>query len=98
MRHERRALRHAHVTGVFHFGASEQAEGCYHAMEPVEGETLEARVRHDGAIPVPLALEVTRQVYTALVAAADRSLVHRDLKPSNLMLSSGHGSVPLLPS
>ncbi|MBE7157199.1 MAG: protein kinase [Rhodospirillales bacterium] len=85
------ALRHSHVAAVFQFGASEQADRCYYAMELVEGETLEARVRRDGPLPVSVALEIVRQVCTALVAAAGSGLVHRDLKPGNIMLTSGDG-------
>ena len=83
------ALRHANVAGVFQFGASEQAGRCYYAMELVEGETLEARVRREGPLAAGPALEVARQVTAALVAAADRGLIHRDLKPGNLMLTGG---------
>jgi serine/threonine protein kinase len=83
------ALRHANVAGVFQFGASDPAGSWYYAMELVEGETLEARVRRAGPLAVGTALEIARQVAAALVAAAERGLIHRDLKPGNLMLS-GH--------
>ena len=42
------ALRHPNVAGVFHLSASPEVDHCYFAMELVEGETLEARVRRDG--------------------------------------------------
>ena len=87
------ALRHANVAGVFQFGSSVEAGSCYYAMELVEGETLEARVRRDGPLDVDTALEIVRQVTMALVAAASRSLIHRDLKPGNLMLT-GSGDSP----
>lgn len=83
------ALRDAHVAAVFQCGVSEQADRCYYAMELVEGETLEARVRRTGPLDVLPALEITRQVGIALVAASNRGLVHRDLKPGNLMLAGG---------
>ena len=86
------ALRHANVAGVFQFGASDGTGRCYYAMELVEGETLEARVRRDGPLDVDTALEVVRQVAAALVAAASRGLIHRDLKPGNLMLTASGGS------
>ncbi len=86
------ALRHANVAGVFQFGAAAEASRCFFAMELVEGETLEARVRRLGPLGVPAALEVARQVTAALAAAADRGLVHRDLKPGNLMLADGGDS------
>ena len=77
-------LRHVNVAGVHHYG--EQDGQCFYAMELVEGETLEARVRREGPLPVPLALEITLQVARALAAAEAQGIVHRDLKPSNIML------------
>src|SRR5467141_4026688 len=57
-------------------------------MELVEGETLEARVRRDGPMPLGLALEVIEQATRALAVAEVCGVVHRDIKPSNLMLES----------
>jgi TolB-like protein/Tfp pilus assembly protein PilF len=74
---------------VFHLSASPNVERCYFAMELVEGETLEARVRRDGPLKVELALEIAIQVTRALIAAAARGLIHRDLKPGNIMLARG---------
>ena len=78
-------LRHPNVASVFHFGETSDHQ-CFYAMELIEGETLEARVRRDGPLPAPIALDVAIQVTRALMAAAPHGLVHRDLKPSNLML------------
>ena len=96
-------LRHPNVASVFHFGAintlpepagrpkrSEDAPDvgdCFYAMEYIEGETLESRVRRQGPLPTMAALEIARQVARALAAAEKRHLVHRDLKPSNIMLA-----------
>jgi TolB-like protein/Flp pilus assembly protein TadD len=57
-------------------------------MELVEGETLEARVRREGPMPLALALEVIEQAARALAAAEACGLVHRDIKPSNIMMES----------
>ncbi|MEO5720581.1 MAG: protein kinase [Chthoniobacterales bacterium] len=81
------AFRHPNVAGVFHFGASPGGDGCYYAMELVEGETLEALVRRDGPLKVETALEIAVQVTRALMAAAGHGLIHRDLKPGNIMLT-----------
>jgi serine/threonine protein kinase/Flp pilus assembly protein TadD len=78
-------LRHANVASVFHFGETPAAQ-CFYAMELIDGETLEARVRRDGPLPAPLVLDVAIQVARALMAAEAHGLVHRDLKPSNLMI------------
>ena len=87
------ALRHPNVAGVFHLSASPEVDHCYFAMELVEGETLEARVRRDGPIKVDLVVEIGIQVTRALTAAAARGLIHRDLKPGNIMLTRERGRV-----
>ncbi len=79
-------LRHPNVASVFHYG--EQDGECFYAMELVEGETLEERVRRVGPLPVATALEVALQVTRALSAAEACAMVHRDLKPSNIMLAA----------
>ncbi len=79
-------LRHRNIASVFHLG-SERGE-CFYAMELVEGETIEDRVRDKGPIEGGTALEITLQITRALAAAGDRKFVHRDVKPSNVMLCS----------
>jgi TolB-like protein/Tfp pilus assembly protein PilF len=83
------ALRHPNVAAVFQFGASPDGNRCYYAMELVEGETLETRVRRDGPLDTKAALEIAIQITRALMAAASHGLIHRDLKPSNIMLTRG---------
>jgi serine/threonine protein kinase/Tfp pilus assembly protein PilF len=79
-------IRHPNVARVTYYG--EQDGECFYAMELVEGETLEARVRRDGPLPLALALEVIGQAARALAAAEACGVVHRDIKPSNIMLES----------
>lgn len=81
------ALRHPNVAAVFQFGASPESAHCYYAMELVEGETLEDRIRKEGPLPAKQTLEIALQVTRALVAAAAHGLIHRDLKPGNIMLT-----------
>jgi serine/threonine protein kinase/Flp pilus assembly protein TadD len=82
-------IRHPNVARVTHYG--EQDGECFYVMQLVEGETLEARVRRDGPMPLALALEVIEQTARALAAAEKCGVVHRDIKPSNIMLESDPG-------
>src|SRR5213080_2812722 len=81
------ALRHPNVAAIYQFGASPKRSRCFYAMELVEGETLETRVRRDGPLNPKLALEIAIQIARALMAAAAQGLIHRDLKPGNVMLT-----------
>src|SRR5947208_8425021 len=79
-------IHHPNVARVTYYG--EQDGECFYAMELVDGETLEARVRRDGPMPLALALQVIEQAARALAVAEVCGVVHRDIKPSNLMLES----------
>jgi serine/threonine protein kinase len=79
-------IRHPNVASVFYYGTRKSDGQCFYAMELVEGETLEARLRRTGPLVPALALEITTQVAMALAALEAHGLVHRDLKPANLML------------
>src|SRR5258707_10485243 len=79
-------IRHPNVASVRSYG--EQDGECFYVMELVEGETLEAKVRREGPLPLALALEVIEQAARALAAAEKCGVVHRDIKSSNIMLES----------
>ena len=79
-------IRHPNVARVTYYG--EQDGECFYAMELVEGETLEARVRREGPMPLAVALNVIEQAARALAAAEACGVVHRDIKPSNVMLEA----------
>ena len=80
------ALRQPIVATVYQFGVREETGQFCFAMELVEGETLEERVRRLGPLDVLTTIDIALQVTAALEAAEERGLVHRDLKPGNLML------------
>src|SRR6266478_2081089 len=82
------ALRHPNVAAVYHFGAAPDRSRCFYAMELVEGETLETRVRREGPLNPKGVVEIATQIAQALIAAAAQGLIHRDLKPGNIMLKN----------
>jgi serine/threonine protein kinase/tetratricopeptide (TPR) repeat protein len=79
------ALRHPNVATVYHFGIREENGQCFCAMELVEGETLETRVRRTGPLDALTTIDIALQISSALATAEKQGLVHRDLKPANLM-------------
>jgi serine/threonine protein kinase/Flp pilus assembly protein TadD len=87
-------IQHPNVARVIHYG--EQDGECFYAMQLVRGETLEAKVRREGPLPLALALEVIEQASRALAAAEACHVVHRDIKPSNIMLESDVSGTPIV--
>lgn len=55
-------------------------------LERLHGRSLAEVIRQDGPLPPHVALELTRQLVSALAHAHTRGVIHRDLKPSNIML------------
>ena len=85
------ALRHENIATIHQFGMRLETGQYFYAMELIEGETLEDRVRRAGPLDARTTIEIAQQVTSALAAAEKCGLVHRDLKPANLMLVSPDG-------
>src|SRR5438552_13953611 len=80
------ALRHEHIATVYQFGVRLETGQYFYAMELIDGETLDERVRRAGPLDARTTIGIAEQVTSALAAAEKQGLVHRDLKPGNLML------------
>jgi serine/threonine-protein kinase len=55
-------------------------------MPYVRGESLRDRLRREGQLPLETAMDLARQVASALDCAHHEGVVHRDLKPENILL------------
>jgi hypothetical protein len=82
------ALQHPNILPLFASG--EAAGRLYYVMPFVEGETLEALLEREGALPVDEAIRLVGEVAGALYYAHSRGILHRDIKPGNILLSGGH--------
>ena len=80
------ALRHENIAVIHQFGMRLETGQYFYAMELIEGETLDDRVRRKGPLDARTTIGIAQQVTSALAAAEKHGLVHRDLKPANLML------------
>ena len=85
------ALRHENIATIHQFGMRLETGQYFYAMELIEGETLEERVRRAGPLNAHTTIKIAQQVTSALAVAEKYGLVHRDLKPANLMLVSPDG-------
>jgi eukaryotic-like serine/threonine-protein kinase len=79
------ALNHPNITQIYTIGQ----EGAipFFAMELIHGQSLEALVKHKGALDPRDAAGYVLQAAKGLRHAAQKKLIHRDVKPSNLMLT-----------
>ncbi|MDA0578759.1 MAG: protein kinase [Verrucomicrobia bacterium] len=72
---------------VVRFYGVEESDGMLFAItELVEGETLLQALRGRGALPLVEAVEIVRQIASALDCLHASLRFHRDIKPSNIML------------
>lgn len=78
-------VRHVNVTELFESGTNEAGEP-YLIMEYLEGETLMAKMRREGVLPLDDALRITAAIADGLGAAHDMGVLHRDVKPENIFL------------
>ncbi len=56
-------------------------------MELLQGQTLERKLRKEGARSVQEALRLTEELLEVLQAAHERGIIHRDIKPANIFLT-----------
>jgi hypothetical protein len=88
------AVKHDHVATIYQVG--EEKGVPFLAMELLEGESLEERLKRQGRLPVAEVLRIGREIAEGLAAAHARGLIHRDVKPANVWLEGPSGRVKLL--
>lgn len=60
-------------------------------LDRLRGETLDAKLRRDGAVPPLIAARWTEQLISGVRDCHAAQILHRDIKPSNLFLHREHG-------
>jgi serine/threonine protein kinase len=85
------ALNHPHVLLLHDSG---EAGGLlFYVMPYVRGGSLRQRLSAERRLPVHEAVEIVRNVASALDHAHAHSLIHRDIKPENILLHEGEAMV-----
>jgi two-component system LytT family response regulator len=85
------ALAHPNVATIYEIGQDNRL--WFLAMEYVEGQPLDARIR-EGPLKTSDLVAIGMEVADALDDAHSKAIVHRDIKPANLMLTRrGHVKV-----
>jgi serine/threonine protein kinase len=78
------ALQHPNIVTVY--DAGQAGETLYIAMQFIRGSDLAAALREQGRLRPYRAIDVCRQVASALDAAHGMALIHRDVKPGNVLI------------
>ncbi len=79
------ALNHSNIATIY--GMEQTGNTSSLIMELVPGDTLQERIKRDGAVPLEEALAIAKQIAEALEAAHEKGIIHRDLKPANVKLT-----------
>ena len=76
-----------HPNIVKYYGGGLDQGQRYYAMEFIDGGSLQDKLKKRGRLSWEQAIQVGRQVSSALEHAHNAGIIHRDLKPANLFLS-----------
>ncbi len=82
-----------HDFGTVPTSAHSGGETAYIVLELLQGESLSSRVERTGRLPVAWAVEIIRQVASALDTAHRAGVLHRDLKSENIYLVADPAAV-----
>jgi TonB family protein len=78
------SLSHPNIIDIYDVGESEGIH--YIVMKFIDGETLNQRMHREGILPIPVSIQIVRQLAEALDYAHTNNVIHRDIKPANVML------------
>ncbi len=87
-------LSHPNIVPLYTFG---DVDGTlYFVMGYVKGESLAARLKREGRLPVEESRRILIEMAEALDYAHKLGIVHRDIKPDNVLIEEGTGRAMLM--
>ncbi len=79
------ALDHPNIVSIL---TAERVDGVFYiVMEYVKGESLEAALDREKALPLPRAINYIVQILRGVEHAHEATILHRDLRPANVLIS-----------
>lgn len=88
------SLSHPNIVEVYEVGRLEDGR-AFLAMEFLEGENLEERLKRIGPFSIADAMSVGRQLLFGLSVAHENNIVHRDIRPPNIFMAHIRGEAVL---
>ena len=80
------SLSHPNIVSIFDVGREGNIN--YIVMELIEGKVLSDVIRDEGPLDYARAIEITKQIASALSLAHKNHIIHRDVKPLNIMITN----------
>jgi eukaryotic-like serine/threonine-protein kinase len=80
------ALDHPHIVRALDFCGT--GPNPFLVMEYVDGQSLGAKIDHEGPMPEDQAIRIIAQVCQGLHRAHKQKLIHRDVKPDNILVTA----------
>ncbi len=78
------SLTHPNIVNIFDVG--EDGDIHYLVMEYVEGKTLKQYIVDSAPLPPVEAVEIMKQLTSAIANAHHNQIIHRDIKPQNILM------------
>ncbi|WP_330949032.1 Stk1 family PASTA domain-containing Ser/Thr kinase [Virgibacillus sp. MG-45] len=80
------SLSHPNIVNIYDVG--EEDHILYMVMEYVEGMTLKEYIHRHGPLEVMEAIDIMKQITSAIAHAHENDIVHRDIKPQNILINT----------